>query len=694
MGRSAAGKNLVIVESPSKARTLKKFLGTGYKIEASIGHLRDLPKSQLGIDIENDFEPKYITIRGKGEILRKLSKEAKKAEKVYLATDPDREGEAISWHLIHALKLNKDKATRITFNEITKNAVKKAIKEAREIDMDLVNAQQARRELDRIVGYKISPLLWKKVKKGLSAGRVQSVALKMICDREDEIENFKKEEYWSIDAELFINKTTFTSKLARDDKGKVELKNKDEVDKVIDYIKNKKFIVTTIKESTRLKKPLPPFVTSTLQQEASKLLGFATYKTMIIAQQLYEGIDIKKEGVTGLISYIRTDSTRISDEAFEEVKEYISKNIGEEYALKVKGEYKNKSRAQDAHEAIRPTNVLFEPEKIKDSLTKDQFKLYKLVWERFVASQMTNAEYDTISAKINAGKYVFNSSGSILRFLGFLSVYKKNMEKEEDKKVPKLKEGEELNLKQLKDEQHFTQPPARFTEAMLVKTMEELGIGRPSTYSTTIKNIVGKRYIVKEEKVFYPTELGQIVNEIMRNNFKDVVDISFTAKMEEDLDKIEEGKIEWKEVIRQFYPKFYEQILLAEEKIMEVEVEDEVTDILCENCGKNMVIKYSRYGKFLACPGFPECRNTKPFFEEAGVNCPKCNGNVLIKRSKKGRRYFGCINNPDCDFISWNKPTGKMCPICSSFLIEKGNKQKQIVCSSNVCGYTEQLKDD
>jgi DNA topoisomerase I len=687
-------KNLVIVESPAKAKTLKKFLGSSYKIEASVGHVRDLPKSELGINIDNDFEPKYITIRGKGQVLAKLRKEVKLADKVYLATDPDREGEAISWHLLQALKLDEKKASRITFNEITKNAVRKSIKEARQIDMDLVDAQQARRELDRVVGYKISPLLWKKVKKGLSAGRVQSVALKIICDREDEVENFVKEEYWSLAVNLESNNGMFEAKLSSDDNGKIELKNKGDVDKITKYIKKQKFVVQTIKVGTRTKKTIPPFTTSTLQQEASKLLGFATYKTMMIAQQLYEGIDIKGEGTVGMVSYIRTDSIRISDEAFEDVKSYVIQNFGENYAVEEKVEYKNKGKSQDAHEAVRPTSSMRDPQSVKESLTKDQFKLYKLIWERFVASQMKPAIYDTISAKINSGKYIFRGSGSILKFSGFLSVYKKNIEKEEDSKIPKLEEGETLTLNNVLEEQHFTQPPARFTEAMLVKTMEELGIGRPSTYAATIRNIVTRRYVIKDTKIFYATELGEIVNDIMKNNFEDIVDIGFTAKMEQDLDKVEEGLLEWKEVLRRFYPRFAEQILLAEEKIGEIQLGDEETDVICENCEKNMVIKYSKYGKFLACPGFPDCRNTKTFFEEAGVNCPKCESRILIKKTKKGRKYYGCENNPECEFMSWSKPTGKLCPECGDILVEKGTKNKKIVCSRTTCSHTEELEDE
>ncbi len=692
-------KNLVIVESPAKAKTLKKFLGSTYKIEASVGHVRDLPKSELGINIADDFEPKYITIRGKGDLLAKLRKEAKDSDKVYLATDPDREGEAISWHLMHALKLNDKKAFRITFNEITKNAVKRSIKEARDIDMDLVDAQQARRALDRIVGYKISPLLWKKVKKGLSAGRVQSVSLKIICEREKEVESFVPEEYWSVEA-LFqtTGKAAFKAKLTAMEAGKLPLPDKDSTDSVAKALQKAKFTTTEVKHGTRNKKPVQPFTTSTLQQEASKHLGFATHKTMMLAQQLYEGIDIKGEGTVGLVSYIRTDSMRISDEAYEELRPFIVETYGEQYANEAKTQHKAKGRSQDAHECIRPTSTLRTPQALKDSLSRDQLRLYKLIWERFVASQMTPAVYDTVSVKINADSgHTFRASGSRMVFPGFLAVYNAKEEEgegEEDVKMPALEEGEALNLKDLDLKQHFTQPPPRYTEAMLVKTMEELGIGRPSTYASTISNIVARGYVTKENKVFYPTELGEIINDIMGKNFDEIVDIEFTAKMEADLDRVEDGELSWKEVLRQFYPAFDEKLQLAEEKIGQIEVRDEVTDILCENCGRNMVIKYGRYGKFLACPGFPECRNAKPFFEDAGVTCPLCGGKVQIKKTKKGRKYYGCDHNPECTFMSWSKPTGEKCPKCGDVLVEKGAKTKKIVCNRVGCGYSTEAKED
>lgn len=685
----AKKKNLVIVESPAKAKTLKKFLGVNYKIEASMGHIRDLPKSEMGIDIENDFEPKYITIRGKGELLKSLRKEVKNCDKIFLATDPDREGEAISWHLLYALKLENKKVYRITFNEITKNAVQKSIKEAREIDMDLVDAQQARRSLDRIVGYKISPLLWKKVKKGLSAGRVQSVALRLICERDEEIENFIPEEYWTIDADFKnLEKKIIKAKFYGKNNKKLEIKSKKEVENILDSIKESKFIIKEIKESKRNKNPNPPFITSTLQQEASKILGYASSKTMMIAQQLYEGISIKGEGTVGLVSYIRTDSMRISDEAYNQVKDYILENFGEKYFSKEKKVYKAKGKTQDAHEAIRPTYTSRTPDSIKDSLTTEQYKLYKLIWERFVASQMMPAIYITKTIKIDASNYEFRASGSKIEFEGYLKVYTKNEEKEEEILIPEVFENDELYMAKIKENQHFTQPPARFSEASLIKTLEEIGVGRPSTYAPTISTLSARNYVTKENKLFYTTELGEIVNHIIKNNFGNIINVDFTAKMEDKLDEIEEGKLEWKQILRDFYPDFNKTILEAEEKIQHIDIEYEKTDIICEECGSNMVIKYGKYGKFLACPNFPECKNTKPFFEETGIKCPECNGKVLIKKTKKGRKFYGCENNPECDFMSWNKPTGEKCPKCNSYMIEKGTKNKRICCSNQECEYS------
>lgn len=680
-------KYLVIVESPAKAKTLKKFLGSNYKIEASVGHVRDLPKSELGINIENDFEPKYITIRGKGELLAKLRKEVKTADKVYLATDPDREGEAISWHLLFALRLDPAKTYRITFNEITKNAVKKSIKEAREIDMNLVDAQQARRALDRIVGYKISPLLWKKVKKGLSAGRVQSVALRLICDRDEEIKNFIPKEYWSIESELQTEKgKKLSAKFYGDVNGKMELNTEEETKKIVDTVNKAGFEVKSVKKGSRQKNPPAPFTTSTMQQEASKLLNYASQKTMRIAQQLYEGVDIKGEGTFGLVSYIRTDSVRIADEAYEEVKDYILGNFGDTY-IKERRKYKTDKRAQDAHEAIRPTSALRTPDSIKDSLSRDQYRLYKLIWERFVASQMSSAEYMTLSADIQSDKYIFRASGSKIKFDGYLAVYKKNEEKSDEGTIPEIEAGDKLDIVSVTSNQHFTQPPARYTESMLIKTLEELGIGRPSTYAPTITTIQQRNYVTKENKVFYTTELGEIVNEIIKNNFGEIINNAFTADMEAALDEVEEGKMEWKEVLRNFYPLLKHLLEEAENKVENVEIPDVVTDVICEECGRNMVIKYGKFGKFLACPGFPECRNTKPLFEEAGVNCPLCGGKVLIKKTKKGRKYYGCENNPECSLMLWDKPTGDKCPKCGSALVEKGTKKIKVMCSNTECNY-------
>ena len=685
-------KYLVIVESPAKAATIGKFLGNNYKIEASMGHVRDMPKSQMGIDFEHDFEPKYITIRGKGELLGKLRKDAKAADKVYLATDPDREGEAISWHLLHALNLGEEKPiSRITFNEITKTAVKKSITEARDIDMDLVDAQQARRVLDRVVGYTISDLLWKKVKKGLSGGRVQSVALRLICDREGEIREFIPEEYWTLGAKLKdADGKGFEAKFYGKGETKTELANEAETNEVLDGLKGKDFAVTDVKTGSRQKKPVAPFTTSTMQQEASKHLNMATQKTMMIAQQLYEGVNVKGEGTVGLVSYIRTDSFRISDEAYEAAVAFIKETYGDAFVNPERIVYKSKGKTQDAHEAIRPTNVSRTPESIKDSLSKDQYRLYKLIWERFVASQMSPAVYDTLSVKLSAGDYTFRASGSRLRFSGFLEAYSKG-EEEDEKVIPKLTQGDILQAEQLLPEQHFTQPPARYTDASLIKTLEEIGVGRPSTYAPTLTTIQARHYVTKEAKNLFPTVLGEMVDEIMKTYFPDIVDIDFTANMEKRLDDVEMGKEEWKQIIRDFYPDFKKSVENAAEKLEKIEIKDEETDIVCEKCGRNMVIKYGRYGKFLACPGFPECQNAKPYFEEAGVNCPECGGKVLIKKTKRGRIYYGCEHNGDgCDFMSWNKPTGEKCPECGAFLEEKGRKNPKIVCSNEKCGYMKE----
>ncbi|MDP4092158.1 MAG: type I DNA topoisomerase [Bacillota bacterium] len=686
-------ENLVIVESPAKAKTIGRFLGKGYKIEASMGHIRDLPKSQMGVDIEHNFEPKYITIRGKGDLISKIKKEAKNANKVYLATDPDREGEAISWHLANLLDIDESDKCRITFNEITKNAIKSAIKSPREIDMNLVDAQQARRVLDRIVGYKISPLLWRKVRKGLSAGRVQSVSTRLICDREEEIEKFVAEEYWSIIAKLTEPKAKaqFEARFHGTVNEKIELKNGQQVDKILEDIKNVEFIVNKIKASEKRKTPAPPFITSTLQQEAARKLGFTTKKTMMVAQQLYEGIDVKGVGALGLVTYIRSDSTRIASEAQQEARTFIREKYGEKYIPEEIRIFKNKSASQDAHEAIRPTHINMEPDSIRDSLNNDQYKLYKLIWERFTASQMASAVYDTVSVDIGAGSYLFKANGSKMKFPGFTAVYTEGKDEEtEDGEVsiPVLEENEKLGLKKLDPKQHFTQPPPRYTEATLVKALEEKGIGRPSTYAPTITTILARGYVEKEKKFLIPTELGKIVTEIMKKNFQDIVDIQFTAQMEKKLDDVEEGEKRWVDIMKDFYGPFESVLSKAEESIGHVEVPDEVTDIICEKCGRNMVIKSGRFGKFLACPGFPECRNTKAIIEEAGVNCPKCGGKILIKKTKKGKKYLGCENNPKCNFMTWDKPTKESCPQCSNFLVKKfSGKKAQLKCSKEDCGY-------
>ncbi|MBU5460460.1 type I DNA topoisomerase [Anaerostipes sp. MSJ-23] len=683
-------KYLVIVESPAKAKTIKKFLGKNYEVIASNGHVRDLPKSTLGIDIENDFEPKYITIRGKGEVLAALRKAVKKADKVYLATDPDREGEAISWHLYHALKLENKKCSRITFNEITKNAVKDSIKHAREIDMNLVDAQQARRVLDRIVGYQISPILWAKIKRGLSAGRVQSVALRLICDREEEINLFIPKEYWSLTALLNVkeSKKPLEAKFVghKDKKEKVEIHNKEEMDQILKELEGKEFKVEGVKVSERTKKCPLPFTTSTLQQDASSKLNFPTQKTMRIAQQLYEGVDIKGKGTVGLITYLRTDSTRISEEADTSAKEYIAEHYGEEYVgVSSTPAKKSDKKVQDAHEAIRPTYMENSPASIKDQLSRDQFRLYQLIWNRFIASRMAAARYENTSVKIIAGDYRFTAAASKIAFDGFLSVYNINNEKSEGNVMIKsIDEDTELSLNEFESKQHFTQPPAHYTEASLVKTLEELGIGRPSTYAPTISTIVARRYVVKEKKNLYVTELGEAVNNMMKKAFATIVDVNFTAMMEALLDMVEEGKVHWKSVIENFYPDFEIAVKNAEKELEKVKIEDEVTDVVCDQCGRNMVVKYGPYGKFLACPGFPECRNTKPHFEKVGVPCPLCGGEVVLKKTKKGRKYYGCENNPECEFISWQKPSTIKCKRCGSYMIEKG---KKLVCSNKKCGY-------
>lgn len=680
---------LIIVESPAKSKTIKKFLGSNYKVEASMGHIRDLPKSQLGIDIENHFEPKYINIRGKADLIKKLKKAAKDSKKVFLATDPDREGEAISWHLASLLDVPKKNLVRVTFNEITESAVKKAIANPRNIDMNLVDAQQARRVLDRIVGYKISPLLWKNVKKGLSAGRVQSVAVELIVDREREIEKFIPEEYWTITATLAKEKSTKTFEAKFYGKGdkKTDISSKEEADKILKDLKNADYIISSIKPGEKKRHPAPPFITSTLQQEASRKYGFGASKTMMIAQQLYEGLDIKGHGTIGLITYMRTDSTRISEEAQKEAESIIKSTYGNDFYPATPNVYKSKKSAQDAHEAIRPSYLHIKPEEIKDSLSNEQFKLYKLIWERFMASQMASAVFTTLAIDIRAGEYLFKANGSQIKFPGFMTLYIETTETGENEKdviLPPLTEGEKVMKKEISPKQHFTEPPPRYSEASLVKTLEEKGIGRPSTYAPTITTIISRGYIEKEKKVLYPTELGTIVTDLLKENFANIMDIAFTAEMETDLDEIEEGKIPWKEVIDNFYGPFSETLKVAEEKIGKVELTYEESDVQCEKCGRMMVIKQGKYGKFLACPGFPECRNAKPIVEETGKFCPVCHGKVLIRKTRRGKKYYACENSKACNFMIWEEPTDTNCPKCGNFMYKKG---KKLICCNDNCKY-------
>ncbi|WP_036728588.1 type I DNA topoisomerase [Peptoniphilus mikwangii] len=684
-------KNLVIVESPTKAKTIKKMLGSTYKVVASVGHIRDLPKSKLGIDVDNNFEPSYINIRGKGDIIKGLKKDAKEADHIYLATDPDREGEAISWHLSNILNLDSNSKNRVTFNEITKETVKRQIKNPRLIDMDLVNAQQARRVLDRLAGYKISPLLWKKIKSGLSAGRVQSVVLKAICDREQEIEEFEAEEYWTIEATLKKGRSKFSSKyygtIENGKQIKREIKTEKESLDILNNIDKDNFIVEEKKSGVRKKSSSPPFTTSTMQQEASKKLNFSTKKTMIVAQSLYEGIDIPHEGSVGLITYMRTDSTRMSDEAQNSVLKFISDEYGDNYLYKNNAKV-SKSNIQDAHECIRPTDVNRTPNLLKDSLSKDEFKLYSLIWKRFVASQMQPAIYDTMSLNIISNNEVFKSSGSQIKFDGFLRVYEFSTEK--DDILPNLEVGDKLKCATIENIQHFTQPVARYNEATLIKFLEERAIGRPSTYAPIISTLLSRYYVVIEDKKILPTELGITVNEILCDNFSDLINEQFTANMEADLDKIADGELEWRNLIRNFYVKLEEDLKIADSKIEKIEIRDEETDIKCEKCGRNMVIKMGRYGKFLACPGFPECRNTKSLVEKIGLKCPKCGGDIVIKRSKKGRVFYGCDNFPKCDFVTWNKPIDKICPKCGEVLTEVVTKKGNLIkCSNKDCNYVE-----
>ena len=681
-------KYLVIVESPAKVKTIKKFLGANYEVTASQGHVRDLPKSSLGIDVDNDYEPKYITIRGKGDLVAGLRKEVKKADKIYLATDPDREGEAISWHLYHTLKLNEKPTYRITFNEITKNAVKESLKNPKEIDMDLVDAQQTRRILDRMVGYRISPVLWAKVKRGLSAGRVQSVALRIICDREKEIEEFIPEEYWSLEADFDVKgeKKPICAKYYGTTEGKMELKDGKQVEAIVKELEKAKFSVKDVNVGERTRKAPLPFTTSTLQQEASKVLNFTTSKTMRLAQQLYEGVAIKGEGTVGLISYLRTDSTRVSDEAEAMARRFVADNYSDEYQGSKQPDPDGKKKIQDAHEAIRPTDVYRTPAALKDQLPRDLLRLYTLIWKRFLASRMAPAKYETTNVKIQGGNHIFSLSAGRMLFDGFMSVYTSDEDKEVDNALSSsIDKNSVLTLASLNPGQHFTQPPAHFTEASLVKTLEEKGIGRPSTYAPTISTIIARRYVAKEGKNIFATELGNAVNDIMIEAFPTIVDVNFTANLETLLDGVENGDVKWKTIVQNFYPDLDEAVKLAEQDLDKVKIEDELSDEFCDACGKQMVIKYGPHGKFLACPGFPECKFTKPYLEKIGVACPKCGKDIVILMSKKGRRYYGCMGYPDCDFISWDRPSGTNCPKCGTFMVNKGSR---LLCTNTECGHT------
>jgi len=699
-------KNLVIVESPAKAKTIGKFLGKRYTVKASMGHIRDLPKSQFGVDVEHDFTPKYISIRGKGDLVKELKTAAKKASKILLATDPDREGEAIAWHLQYLLDINRNEKCRVEFNEITKDAIKKAMQDPRTIDESRVDAQQARRILDRLVGYKLSPLLWRKVKKGLSAGRVQSVAVRLICDREEEIKVFEPEEYWSLTG-IFRkekNRTDIEAKLVQYKKKKINISNEESVKKIIAELEGSQYTVAEVKKKQKTRNPSAPFTTSTLQQEAYRKLNFAARKTMQVAQQLYEGLDIGPEGTVGLVTYIRTDSTRISETAQQEAAEYIEQSFGSDYKPAKPKQYSTKGRTQNAHEAIRPSSILREPDKIKQFLSRDQFRLYKLVWDRFLSSQMSPAVLDTTTVNIEANGYIFRANGSVVKFPGFMKVYtegqdtvdaKENRENE-GRTFPELSKGIILEQKSLTPKQHFTQPPARFTDASLVKALEENGIGRPSTYAPIVETIQKRGYVIKEEKQFYPTELGFVVVALLKEHFPNIIDIQFTAEMEDKLDLVEEEDENWVQVLREFYGPFEETLEDAEQNIGVVEIEEEVSDEVCEKCGRNLVVKMGRYGKFLACPGFPECRNTKPIVESVGVSCPECGGDIVLKRSKKGRKFYGCSSYPNCEFVSWDLPTDKRCPQCDSILVQKsrGSKGKVLACSGSGCKYREKVETD
>ena len=687
---------LVIVESPAKAKTIQKYLGKGYEVMASMGHVRDLPKSRLGVDIEHDFQPEYIDIRGKGELRNQLKKAAKHSSFVYLATDPDREGEAISWHLSNMLGLDNEEKNRVTFNEITKTGIKNGMAAPRNIDINLVNAQQTRRILDRLVGYKLSPFLWKTVKPGLSAGRVQSVVVKLIVDREKEIRDFKQEEYWTIDAKLSTSrsKKQFPARLASFKGEKVEIKNEAQAKQILSELEGGDFVITDIKKGVKKKTPAPPFITSTLQQEASRRLGFQAKRTMKAAQELYEGIDLPKLGAVGLITYMRTDSLRISDEAVQGAREYITGKYGEQYLPEKPRVYKKKSNTQDAHEAIRPTMPSMTPEQVKASLTLDQYKLYKLIWERFTASQMADALLDTVSASIDCGDYTFKASGYSVRFDGFTALYEESKDVPEEKSpaLPELLQGEKLKVNQLDPNQHFTQPPARYTEATIIKALEENGIGRPSTYAPTLTTVIQRGYVERDGKSLVPTQLGEVTNDLMENEFSSIVNVDFTAQMETDLDRVEEGTTDWVQTLREFYGEFEKNLEDAEKKMgsTRLEVPDQVTDIICENCGRHMVIKVGRYGKFLACPGYPECKNTKKIVQETPGVCPVCGGKIHAKKSKKGKTYFGCEHNPQCPFMTWDKPPEETCPKRGSALFQKAGRGGKLHCLKEGCGYEKE----
>ncbi len=689
-------KTVVIVESPAKARTISKFLGRKFMVKASMGHVRDLPKSQFGVDVKNEFTPKYITIRGKGDTIKELKKAVKKSGKVLIASDPDREGEAIAWHLQKLLKISDDEKCRIEFNEITKKAIQKAVHQPRSVDYNRVNAQQARRILDRLVGYNLSPLLWRKVKKGLSAGRVQSVAVRLICDREEEIQSFEPEEYWTLTG-LFVKggDVPFEGKLFKYKGKKVKIISKEEMDSVLDALRGARYSVVKVTRKEKKRRPAASFITSTLQQEAYRKLNFTARRTMAVAQQLYEGLDLGKEGTSGLITYMRTDSTRISSTAKTEVQKYIGERFGTQYVGAGITRPAGKGKVQDAHEAIRPTSIYREPETIKAYLSRDQFKLYKLIWSRYLASQMSPAVFDTTSFDVVAGNYMFRAVGSIIKFLGFMKIYIESRDdgvKDEEKILPELKEGTEVDVRSLTPKQHFTQPPPRYTDATLVKTLEEKGIGRPSTYAPIVETIIKRGYIVRENKQFYPTELGLIVVDLLKKHFKNIIDIHFTAGMEEKLDSIEDGELDWVQVLDSFYDPFKQTLEKAEQEIGQIQVADEVTDEICEKCGRNMVVKVGRYGKFLACPGFPECRNAKPLLEPTGVKCPRCAGELVVRRTKKGRKFFGCSRYPECDFVTWDRPSKVKCPQCNDMMVEKNSSGKnkiKLQCINEDCAYKE-----